>query len=379
MRKFTIAMLLALLALGAETAVAQAQKGRALPSKAQRAWLVKDRLYVEVGVPNMIDPDPSNDPNQDGLVDGMMPSYPYGEHFGNRLGDVIQFRVRIFAVRPADDKHIPVQLDLSALKAGRLTFDPDPENDPDWVIAKPEVLASTEKPLLLPERPQLVTIRTPDGKERDADLWDIRVFVQTKRRPDPMNFWVEFAYATEVTPNGSLDWKLASSPDFVVSQSRTSDNGNDLCMGNTSLVNAGTPRVLPLLLCTLGVVLVLIPTGRAAMKAIRPLMRRELAQDPAERAWEQLQPVLDRTRTADGGYCFSEADVAVVVQAVKEFFGITYGVEQLFERRFAVDDGEELYKVLYSLEHGVLENGAKLTEKDYGKLVARIERLVPKP
>lgn len=369
MRKY-ILLMLALLALAGGEAQAQV-RGRALPSKQQRAWLVKDRLYVEVGVVNTVDPDPSADPS-------VPSSFPYGEHFSNRLGDVIPMRVRIFAVHPADDKHPPVALDFAPLKAGRLTHDPDPENDPDWVLADPKALAAGEKPLMFPEAPQVVTIRTPDGKDRNADLWDIRLFVQTKRRPDPMLFWMEFAYATEVTPNGSLDWKVASTPDFIISQSKTADNGNDLSMGNTSTINQNPPKLLAILLCSLGLVLVLVPTGRAVVRIVRPWFSRTVERDPAEKAWSVLGPVLERTRTKEG-YALTHRDVEIVVKAVKDFFGITYGVTTLKEKRYAVDDGEELYKVLYSLEHGVLENGAKMDEKDFAKQIERIELLVPRP
>jgi len=374
MRKY-ILLVLALLAFsGGAAQQAQAQqKGRALPNKSQRAWLVKDRLYVEVAVTNAIDPDPTYDPSK-------AQSFPYGEHFANRLGDVIPIRVRIFAVHPEDDKHQPVALDFNTLKAGRLTKDPDPENDPDWVLADKTALAAGESPLALPEKPQTVTIRTPDGKDRTADLWDIKLFVQTKRRPDPMLFWLEFAYATETTPNGVLDWQLASTPDFIISQSKTADNGNDLCMGNTSTISQNPSRVLGLLLCSLGLVLVLVPAGRFLARKLHPLLFRKPLIDKEADTWKALDAVLNgEGKRTTKGYALTQLDVAAVVAAVKGYYGITYGVTDLYERRFAVDDGEELYKLLYVLEHGVLENGAVLSEEDFGKQVARIDKLVPRP
>lgn len=372
MLKYLVPMLLACLALTGGPAMAQGQvRSRALPSKSQRAWIVKDRLYVEIGVLNAIDPDPN-------AVAGEAHSYPYGEHFSNRLGDVIPFRVRIFAVHPAGEQSRPIALDFAPLKAGRLTFDRDPENDPDWVMADPTVLAAGEKPLHFPEAPQVVTIRTPDGIERAADLYDIRVFVQTKRRPDPMLFWLEFAYATDVTPNGSLDWKVASTPDFIVSQSRTSDNGNDLCMGNTSTIGHNRPSALAIALCSLGVLLVVVPIGRGVYRVVRPLLTRTVQRDPAEVAWEQIDPVLERTR-CEGGFAPNQSDVAVIVRAVKEFYGIKYGVTELKSRQYAVDDGTELYHLLVALERGVLEEGVTLTPSDYAAQVERIERLVPRP
>jgi hypothetical protein len=374
MRKilFLCGLTLAFMAFTANAALAQqANRGRAVPSKSQRAWLVKDRLYVEVVVPNAIDPDPNSDPSKP-------PSYPYGEHFGNRLGDVIPFRVRIFAVHPADESHMPVKLDFAPLKAGRLTFDPDPENDPDWVLADKAVLGAGELPLVLPEAPQVVTIRTPDGRERTADLWDLKLFAQTKRQPNPMQFWLEFAYATQVTPNGTIDWQVATTPDFIVSQSRTSDNGTDLCMGNTSTINQNPPRVLALALCAGGLLLVLIPLGTVIVRKARPVLLREVQLDPAELFWKAVGPVLAAAKVEDG-YNFKVEQVAVLVKSLKDFYGIAGGVAQLKERQFAIDDGEEVYKVLYSLEHGVLENGARLKPADYGRIVSRIERLVPRP
>ncbi len=351
---------------------AQSLSTRALPAPIQRGWAADGRIFMEVGPLTRLHTD------EKGAALADSASYRYGEHFGNRLGDIIPIRVKIYCVLPQSDKQRKVELDFSALKAGRLTVDPDPQNDPDWVLADAGVLGEDERPLYLPKQPSLTKVKLVSGVEADAEVWDITMFVQTKRQPEPMLFWVEFAANTELTPNGSKDWKKVSTPDFIISQSRTADDGKDLSMGNTEVVAQQPPVVLGWTAVALGSLLVLVPICNLGIRALRRRFAKGKQLDPAEKAWLVFKPVF-AAGLKDGRYSFDNGQVREIVAALKEFFGITYGVKQLQERRFDFDDGESLLTVLTALEHGVLECGAELSAERYTELVARINRLCPQP
>jgi hypothetical protein len=376
MKRSVILSVVAVLAvaLSAAAASAQAPSPRVLPADVQRGWYADQRIFIEVMPANVAVP-------FTGSADGSTANstYPHSEHFGNRLGDIIAMRVRIYSMEPLAANQRPVQFDFSALKAGRLTIEPDPEKDPDWELADPLALAPGDKPISLPETPLKVLLRTADGKEHQAELYDILLFVQTKRQPVPMNFWLEFAYAAQVTPNGNLDWQRLSTPDFLVSASRTADAGRDLRMGNSNAVEQKRPLTLAVIALSFGSLLLLLPPAAMTIRALRKRFRYHRQDDPAETAWAVFAPIQTATRTADGGYALTYEQVAAVVKALKDFAGITCGVKQLQERRFEYDDGEELVAVLYPLEHGVLEEGAALSPKRYGELFERIEKLCPKP
>lgn len=445
-----------LIGLGASTAQAQVPGSKAVPSAVQRIWIAKERVYIEVFVDNLERPGA----NPDGKTD--ITSYPYGEHYGNRLGDILPMRVRVFGVLPPPGSNLhKVEFDFAALRSGRLTIDPDPNNDPDWVFAKPESLGQQEgltagdalapcalflsilgagvvvasfrksnrkgrllswliaaglvagvvyfvvlpvighehvapKALEMTEQPKVVTIKTPDGQERDAELWEMRLFVQTKRRPEPMNFWMEFSYCTELNANGQKDWHRADTPDFVVSGSYTGDKGRDLEVGNTNLVAGERPLSLSLLFYGLGSVMVLLPVGLLVTRFIQRKLAAIGVDDkmtPA-RVWAVLDPVLAKRKLRSGkeGYSFEPEDVVVIVKTFKQFVGFNGSVKQFESARGEYDGGQEIYDILFALEHRVLEckemsesrvkAGKKtpgLSAKRYAELIKRIEKLCPRP
>lgn len=364
MRKSIISLLLSsLYLLGASL---NGQETQALPTPVQKGWLCDNRIYVEVGpLSRMQSANTANGGAQQ-----------LGEHFANRLGDIIPMRVKIYCLEPQSDKQEPVRIDFSALKAGRCTIDGD--HDPDWVVVAQSVLSASEHPVNLPNKPSACTIKMPHGNLVKAQLWDIVVFVQTKRQPEPTLFWLEFAAATELTPNGSPDWKKVSTPDFIVSQSRTADDGKDMSMGNTQFVEQTPPLLLGTACLALGSILVLTPVCHLLIVAARRRFTWSKQMDPSERAWTVFEPLFANPGK-DGLYNFDKDQVIQIVSTLKQFFGINYGVKQLQEHRFDFDDGEELLGILTALESGVLECGATLSSERYTELVARICRLCPKP
>lgn len=366
------ALAFALLLTCAMHASAQVPGSRAMPADVQQEWKADERIFVRVYVDNLARPATNT-----GAVRGT--NFPYGEHYGNRLGDVIAMRVEIFCVLPVTDQQKPVKLDFAnSLKAGRLTIEPDAEGDPDWVFAKQESLAPGQKPLDLPDNPVRTTIVTPDGLERQADLYDIKLFVQTRRIPDPMVFWVEFGYASDVTPNGHPDWKRDGSPDFIISGSWTSDKGRDMLTGNSNFVEQQRPLWLGSAFIAAGALFVLLPLGLVVTRALRKALAGRLTPDKSEVAWAVFDRVINKTRSKTG-LALEKGDVEAVVKAFKDYLGITCGTIELKDRQFEFDNGEEVYNILYSLEHGVLERDAALSDKKYAELMVRITKLCPRP
>ena len=162
MKRSVILSVVAVLAvaLSVEAASAQAPSPRLLPADVQRGWYADQRIFIEVMPANVAVPYAANADGSAGK-----PSYPHSEHFGNRLGDIIAMRIRIYAVEPLTANQRPIQFDFSALQSGRLTIEPDPEKDPDWEPADPAALAAGERAVALPSAPLKVLLRTPDGKE----------------------------------------------------------------------------------------------------------------------------------------------------------------------------------------------------------------------
>lgn len=365
---------------------AQVSGSKAVPAAVQRQWLADERLYIEVFVDNK--DRPGNDP--EGV---RRPSSNSGEHYGNRLGDVIPMRVRIFCVLPNGEK-VPVptkpngntplrkvEVNFAALQNGQLTNEADPDNNPDWVLAKKEVLAPGEKSVSLPSSPTVVKIVTPDGTERDAELWDIKLFVQTPRQPDPMLFWMEFTYCTELNANGQHEWMRGETPDYIISGSYTGDKGRDLELGNTNEVAQQNPVNLALLALGLGGTMLLLPVGLMITRAVQRAMAKPHsdAVTPAL-VWAVFDPILEKTRTATGdGYDLTQQHVAVIVKTFKQYIGFHSGVAAFKAKIGEYDNGEQIYRLLENLEYRVLERGEDLSAQRYLKLITVIEQLCPRP
>jgi hypothetical protein len=403
-RHIALAALALVSVLGvANQADAQGVQGsKAVPSAIQRQWIANERIYMEVFVDNT--QRPGNNP------EAPRSSVSHGEHYGNRLGDVIPMRIRIFCIMPNKDAGaavvapapsatgntpLPViKLDFAALKQGRLTIDQDPDNDPDWVFAKKESLGANESPLEMPEVPTVVTIVTPDGQKRDAELWDLRLFVQTKRRPEPMLFWMEFNYCAELNANGQKEFKRADTPDFIVSGSYTGDKGRDLEIGDTGVVDVERPLNLALLLAGVGATMILLPLGLIIVRAAQRALAKPASQavTPAQ-VWAVIDPILEAPGVkTEAGYCLDPDDVLKIVVTFKQYIGFNGTASQFKGMIGEFDNGELIYKVLDNLQYRVLEqeqisdarkaaghSSPGLSDKRYGQLIAVIEQLIPRP
>lgn len=332
-----------------------------MPAKVQRQWYEDHHIYIEVTTAQP----------QGIAVHG-------AEHFGNRVGNIVPFNIKVFLLEPqsttTDERAIEVN--FSALRRGQLQAVADA--DPDWLLADKRVLPPGEVPISVPDAPKAVLIKWGNSQYK-AQLWEIKLYAQTMRRAQPLPFSIDFAFARELLPSGGLDWKAISTPEYLVSMSATADKSQDLATGNTQPVPQEKPIALAFALIAVGLTLVFAPAARAIVPALRSRFAKTSNLNPVEEAWRVLKPIFAAAKS-DCGYNFNQAQVRDIVRALKRFFNIeAWTVEQLWEHRFDLDDGELLHSVLLPMETGALEMGSTLSADRGAQLVERIERLVPKP
>ncbi len=350
-------------------AMAQAPGPRLTPAETKRAWYENRRILIEVST------DSAFDPVKKGLRPNAPATFPFGEHFGNRIGGIVPLRIRVYARHPEGKDQQRIQINWTALQNGRFSI--DPMEDPDFVLANPAVLPAGEVPGTI-EGPKQVTLEIGD-KRYEADLYELRLYVQTFRMPQPMVFNLEFSYAAQALGDNGLDWKRITTPDYVISMSKTADDGPDLSSGNTALAEQKPPFAIGIFLLALGVVWVATPLAFIVLRFARSRFVSVKQLDREERAWLQMGPVFARCKS-EKGYKFAEADVRIVVNAVLEFIGFpALRSDELEKLRYEDDDGPLLISMLRPLMEGVLEQGETLSEERSLELVERIESLIKRP
>ncbi len=354
-------------------ALAQAQTTpppRLTPSAVKHSWYEGRRIMVEVMT------DSAYAPSKDGLRPGAPSTFPFGEHFAIRIGNVVPMRVNVYVLKPEEGQR-PIDIDFNPLRAGRLSIDTNP--DPDFRLASLDVLPKGESPVSVPNAPKQVKLQVGDN-EYNADLYEIRVYVQTFRQPQPMRFAIEFAYATEMLASGGPDWKRIWTPEYVLSMSRTADDGSDMSAGNTTFVAQNPPFNAGLVAVVLGSIAVLVPLGLWLIPLLRKNLNKVEALDPEELAWSRIQPELDKSKTKEG-YKLSNKSVRTIVAAVCQYIGKpTLESSQLKTLEHEHDDAVLITAILSPLM-AILEGSRKepLSDDRYKELMERIGLLIPKP
>jgi len=344
---------------------------RLTPAEVKRGWFENRRIMIEVQT------DSAFDPTAPGLRPGAPATFPFGEHFGIRIGNVVPLRVNVYVLKPAEGQR-KIDIDFNPLKAGRLSIDQNP--DPDFRLASPEVLPKGERPVTVPNAPKDVVLQLGDNRY-EAELYEIRLYVQTMRQPQPMRFAFEFAYAADVVNGGAPDWKRIWTPEYILSMSRTADDGSDMSAGNTAFVAQNPPFNGGLFFIVLGTLWVVTPLAFIANRLIRKHLLKERLRDPEEVAWAKLDAIFDAARV-DGGYVFTEDQVRHVVGAVLAYIEKpTMTSKDLSKLTYEHDDGELLIAILRPFMEGVLEGklkGEPLSPQRNAEIVERIGVLIPR-
>jgi hypothetical protein len=264
--------------------------------------------------------------------------------FGNRIADVVSVRVLILA----DDS---VVIDLASLKQGIIGF-----NGNEFELAR--------------NNPITVRAQHKDGKT----LYVIDLKLQTFVPKPGVVFNLDLRYATGLVPGSTTpDWKVLTTPDFVVTTSNTADNGEELLEGD--LDKAGSP--VPWLMWPLvsaGLFLVLLWPG---LKFVFWLNRiRPGRKVPAnEIAWKVFDKVIPDA--LENG--FSEKHYKQIASALRRYLGVEPNTRlEVLDRLKDHPQIETITSALSKCDR-VLYAGVKLSEAENRELVAEIKKLVPRP
>lgn len=264
-------------------------------------------------------------------------------HFGYRIGDTAPVTIMVLA----DDS---IQLNFDAIQRGMLGVD------------------GSDFELVEPATPRIV--QKKDGKTLYRIDMKVRSFVPKKG----IAFTADFMYATGMSPDGkTLNWRLLTTPEFVVTTSNTADNGTDLLEGDMS---EGRSRLswftFPLLLA--GLTLVLAWPSLLFWQWYRRVRPPKVV--PAnELAWKTFNKVLK-----DGkAYGFTCKHYKQIAAALRRYLGVEPAT--LDEVRVRLKDRKDLKTIESALSKcdAVLYAKKPLDDAEHKELVSELEAIVPRP
>ncbi len=207
--------------------------------------------------------------------------------FGNRIGDVIPVNVRIVA-----DSSITI--DFTSLMQGILSF-----RHPS------QVKLALEQP---------VTVNTDTASMAGKTVYLVQLRLQNFL-PIPVTFSMDLHY--QVNGQSAANRKMLTSPDFVLTNSLTADDGQYLLEGDLTEAPVRQPWAMrPLLIVAL--VLILAPVVyllRRWYKRSRP----SYIPSAVEAAWKVLTPVFAQCKLG-----FSVNQVSLIEQAVRVYLKEEY-------------------------------------------------------
>jgi hypothetical protein len=263
-------------------------------------------------------------------------------HFGYRIGDVAPVTILVLA----DDS---VTLNFDAIKKGVLGFDGS-----DFELVDPA---------------NIRIIRKESGKT----LWRMDLAVRSFVPRKGIVFTADFQYALGMGPDGKTpDWKVLTTPGFVVSTSNTADNGTDLLEGDLS----ERPYKIswftyPLLLAGLSLVL-LWPS--LLLLAWYRRVRPPRVVPPNEQAWRVFNRVFKEAK-ASGWTCKHYKQLAA---ALRTYLGVEPAtLEEVVERLKDHPDLPTIKSALRKCE-AVLYAKKPLSDAENDELVSELEKLVPR-
>jgi hypothetical protein len=243
-----------------------------------------------------------------------------------------------------------------------------------------------------PGEPPSVSISGPVIKG-DRKIYRIEMIVQTMV-PTPTAFNLDLRYAVDMTPDGKLpNWVTMTTPDFLVTTSDISDNGDQLLEGNLDMQSPRLPWMTVTALA-LGVFLVLLFPGLALVKwynRVRP--RKLIAADRL--AWNVFE-AQQADATANGG--FKRKHIRAIAHGLRRYLGTLQqypSIEALtileIANRFSDDRKfapitqalqmceKDLYSDATLTVENPYESATSLSAGDLEKLYSVLEVLVPRP
>lgn len=274
------------------------------------------------------------------------------QEFGKRIGNIVQVRVLLLV----DDS---VSIDFTTLQRGILNFD------------------GTDRFKLAKDNPVTISKQQKVGQT----LWTIDLRLQTYVPTPAVTFNLDLRYTTSFVA-GTLkpEWKVLTTPDFLITRSNTVDNGEQLKEGNMEPAQVVAPWPIKTLLYG-GVSLI-------ALCLLTPVViwlnrRRPGRKIPAnETAWLTLAGVFKEGET----FGFTESHYRSTVDALKSYLGM--GTRTREEISLLLKDSplhatilSALQKCDQALYASKTTKSAKdlLSKEAVAELIAEIKAIVPRP
>jgi len=211
------------------------------------------------------------------------------QQFGNHIGDVVEIDVRIW-LDPS------TTIDFQSLERGVLKFD------------------GTTAFQLAADRP----VRISRTREGDLTLYTIILRVQTFVPRQAVPFSLDLRYATDPTDDGnSPDWKILTTPDYIVTTSKTLDNGTKMLEGNMQPAEIHTLLLVPMLFLGLLCSWVMVASAYLRDWLNRPGRVRTATADSYTRAWEIFQQHF----AASDPHGFDAGDMRRIGESLHLFLG----------------------------------------------------------
>ncbi len=229
--------------------------------------------------------------------------------------------------------------------------------------------------------PLKVTTEELHGKK----ITIVRLVVRTWTIETAVPFDCQFHYATGYLPDGKTpDWKLATTPDFLITMSRTAtDSSNDLLDGDISQKDTGTFWWSKPLEYAGALVMILVPLWLAYRFWV--IRRNAAMATRAQKAWHVIDAMQQRRQNA-GHSLFAPTELKLISAALREYLGIESTATQLahepLEQFFQTHEQGAALKALSlsalaKLDRAVYSQ-SDLTAEETNALVQEISRIIPR-
>jgi len=274
------------------------------------------------------------------------------QEFGKRIGNIIDVRVLILA----DDS---VTIDFGTLQRGILNFD------------------GSDRFKLAKDNPVTISKQQKDGKT----LWTVDLRLQTYVPQPGVTFNLDLRYSNSFVP-GTLkpEWKVLTTPDFLITRSNTVDNGEELKEGNMEPGQISLPwPTKGLLWGGIGLAgLCLMTPGVLWLLRRRP--GRKLSAN--ETAWLTFSEVFAEGESLG----FHERHYRLMVDALKSYLGMGARTREEINILLQGDARHDtivsaIQKIDLALYASKTVKSAKdlLSKEQVVELIAQIKKIVPRP
>jgi hypothetical protein len=274
------------------------------------------------------------------------------QQFGNRIGGIVSVRILLLV-------QDGVTVDFGTLQRDILKFD------------------GTDRFHLALTNPVTITSEQKNGKT----LYTVDLRVQTFVPKPSIPFSIDLRYATSVVAaTQKPDWKVLTTPDFMVTTSNTLDNGEDLNQGNMQPAVVALPWATRSFIYAGAGLIALWPLVALIIWLSRRRPGRKIP--PHELAWKTFEKVFK-----DGGARgFSENQYRLIVDALKGYLSAgTRTREEVSEMMKDSPKHDLIVSALQKCDTAlyVAKQGGSgsdlLSAAEVAELIAQIKQIVPQP